>query len=514
MNISDIAAAMKSVSLRMQVVTIAAVLGLGAIGAIVITASTIRSARESIVRLNLDRLQSVTTELGRRYGAVIGFVAEEQFLDSSVAQRKELRDLLDTITREELSKYPDAQAGFFHSLWNAQLAAVHPPGQQSAPPAVQRFLRTLMQNALEQKHEQAGHYESGEINVIGAGTPVFARDRLIGVAWALDDLGNDLAGAWAFDLTPLLQVAVLVGLALAGFFVFNLRREVRRIQIGLDTMKSDLGYRLPSARTELGTIAGSINRLAETIVSQQREAEALQRQVQQNEKLAALGQLVAGVAHEIRTPLSLIKTRIQLWQRARRTKSRKPAVTRESMTMVLGELDRLEEIVRKLLYFSKQRTLRKQRLNMHEFLSTTLAALEDGFRKKKIRVERRFEAPQAHIEGDPAELREVFFNLLQNSLDATGANGTITVRTTNDNGYFLAIVEDDGAGVGETLVGKIFEPFFTTKEKGVGLGLPIAREIVRLHDGQLEYTGAERGGARFTVSLPCSPNGIRGGRTS
>lgn len=493
-------------SLRTQVIAIVTVLTIGAIGSIVMTANAVTSARESIVRLNLDRLRSVTAELARRQGSVIGFIAEEQFADSAVAQRPELLNVLAGITREELQDYPDASAGFYHSLWNSELGPARTSGSDNPHPVIQRFLRALTQNTVDQQHEQSGHYETGETNYIVSTTPVYAKGRFVGVAWAVDDLSNDIEGAWRSGLTPLLQIAVLVGILLAALSVLNLRRDVQGIQTGLDAMKEDLSHRLPTPKTELGVISASINRLAETVFSQQQDKERLQKQIDQKEKLAALGQLTAGVAHEIRTPLSLIKTRVQLWQRSPRPRGRsaakKVAVTAESMHMVVDELDRLEEIVRKLLYFSKQRTLRLRKLDMHEFLTTTLNVLQGEFRKKRVRVVKDFGAEHASVNGDPSELREVFLNLLSNSIDALPSAGTVTIRTRLQAGDFCIAIEDTGKGIPKNHVPNIFDPFFTTKETGIGLGLSIAREIVQSHNGRLEYTTSHQGGARFEVMLP------------
>lgn len=495
------ASRLSSISLRTQVVGIALVLALGATVAIIMTADTLRSTRESIVRLNLERLRSLSEELARRHGSVMGFIAEEQFDDSTVAHRPEMRELLATITGEELLKYPGAQAGFFHAIWNTQLGVVRMTGDTDLSPALQRFLRAVTQNVLDQRLEQSGQYEIGEANYIIAGTPVYARSRLVGVAWAVDDLSDDLSESWRFNPAPLLPLAVLAGLLLAGLFMVLLRRDVKAIQDGLDAMKTDLAHRLPTSGTELGRISGSINALADTIARQQTEADSLRKRIEQAEKLAALGQLVAGVAHEIRTPLSLIRTRIQLWQRgmgSRRVKSFTP----DAMKAVLGELDRVEEIVRKLLYFSKQRALRKQSIDIREFLETTLDALTADFRRKKIRVERDLAVEGVVCEADPAELREVFFNLFQNAIDALPSGGTVSVRVRSHAEDLLVIVEDDGAGVPPSHADRIFDPFFTTKETGVGLGLSIANEIVRSHGGRLEYSASPGGGSRFSVILP------------
>lgn len=494
---------MRSISLRAQVFIIVSILALGVLSATVFIANAIEGARESIIRLNRDRLSLLTEDLRRRYGSVISLGTSGQFGDTTLSQRMELTTILTVITREELVKAPDAEAGFFYSLWSREVgfATLNPQSNISYA----HLLDALTQSTVEQGREQWSYHQSQNANYLVMTKPVFARNSLVGVAWAFDDLDDDLAEVLVRDGTSLLQIIVVLGILLASLFVIFLRRGVADAQSGLDRLKTDLSFRLPVSGSELGRIAASINELANTIQKQQMEKEGLQKAVQQQEKLASLGQLIAGVAHEIRTPLAAIKTRIQLWQRittGARTRSSRAGVTQESMTMVVHELDRMERIVRKLLYFSKERTPKLRPGDIHAVIDSALEVVRHDLKKRRVTVKRRYMAGPCIVPVDENEIREVVLNLLANAMEAMPEGGTVSITTDRADNKVTVAVEDSGEGIEPDVAAKIFDPFFTTKISGTGLGLSIAYEIVHSHHGSLEYKRTNNAGSRFVLSLP------------
>lgn len=490
---------MKNLSLRSQVIIIVTVLAISLLGAIFYISGAIGSARENIVRLNRARLSTVTDNLARRFGLVLNFVSETQIEDSSLAQREELRKLLSGISTEELTKTPDVQAGLYHSLWKKEF--ILNSGRRPKPGDVSygMMVRAVVQSAVEEQREQWSQHESADDIVVVVAKPVYARGRLVGAAWTAEDLAVEFARSWPGDVTPFLQLAVVIGVLLAAYLIIHLRRSVSAIQHGLDSMKTNIDARLQTSPSELGFIASSINELADTISTQQRERDRLQNTIQQKEKLASLGQLVAGVAHEIRTPLSAIKTRVQLWQRAAKGRNK---VTPASMSMVVEELDRIEQLVRKLLFFSKERKLRLRRVDLPELLSSSLRTLQAQLNEHGIDVSTHFNARAMKIAVDESELRQVVLNLLTNAIEAMPEGGKLFVETDKSEDGVTFSIEDTGRGIRQEALGKIFDPFYTTKETGTGLGLSIAYEVVRSHGGTIEYAAGKRRGSRFTVHLP------------
>ncbi len=500
---------MMYISLRAQVFVIVTILVIGLIGAMIYVTETIGRTRESIVRFDRERLSALTDDLSRRFGSVMNFVAPSQAGDTALAERSDLTQLLSNITEERLKNAPDVRAGFFHSGWNRQLTDVKPVTGGGEIVSADHYLQVLLQLTIQQRTEQWSHYESGGENFIILTKPVMARNNLVGAAWAIDDLSDEYASSRPFDVVPLFQIVLVVGIFVSFIFILNLRREVKLIQRGLELMKSDITKHLPESQSEIGYIAASINGLADTIVAQQAEREALQRAVQHSEKMASLGQLIAGVAHEIRTPLSVIKTRIQLWQRA--FSAKKPSskmmqaavLTPSSMNIVVDELDRMEHIVRKLLYFSKQRKLHFGRTNLHELIDSALETLSESLGKNRVGVEKELLLSDPLMYADAVEMKEVVLNLFVNAMEAMPGGGEMIVSTGTglDESVVTWSVENSGKRIKPEIAKKMFDPFFTTKDTGTGLGLSICYEIVRAHRGTIEYSHGKRGSC-FTVTLP------------
>lgn len=494
------------------------ILAVSTVLAMIYTTQALTAVREDIVRLTRERLASLAEDLARRQGGVIAFIAADQLGDTSLAERAELQELLTRIANEEVENYPDAEAGFFHSLWKRDVAVVRSAEVASTEharrsAAYERLLRALVQTTLDEQKDQWSHYESGGAGFVIVTKPVYARDHLVGVVWVYDDLQTQLVGSSGAYLIPFLQGVVIVGLGLAMFIVVSLQQRVRTIQSGLEQMKVDLQNRLPESRSELGLISRSINGLAETILRQEKEKQSLQIKMSQQERLAALGQLVAGVAHEIRTPLTAIKTRVQLWQRAFGRSARKRGGTPKStvfsarsMRLVVDELARMETIVRKLLIFSRSNPLRFTRVDLNKLIDSALQLMDPEFSRRQVALSRIFLLSPPFVCVDEVQMKEVIFNLLANALEATGQGGTVEVKTqAQDEDFYAIIVEDRGSGVSPSVASRMFDPFFTTKDSGVGLGLSITYEIVRAHRGTIEYEPGVTGGARFCVTLPRNP---------
>ena len=500
---------MMNVSLRSQIFVIVIILVVALAASMIYVTATIGLTRESIIRFDRERLSSLTDDLSRRYGSILNFVSPAQVGNSSLAERQDLTKLVYNITEERLQNAMDVRAGFFHSVWNRQLADIKPAGPSGDIVSADHYLRIVLQLTIDQRAQQWGHYETGSDNFIIVASPVIVRNNVVGAAWAVDDLAAAYSSSRPFDVRPLFQLALVVGILLSSFFVINLRREVNVVRRGLEVMKTDISKHLPQSRSELGHIASSINGLADTIVAQMAEREALQQTIQHGEKMASLGQLIAGVAHEIRTPLSVIKTRVQLWQRAfgsrkRGTKEIPAAVvTPSSMKLVVDELDRMDHIVRKLLYFSKQRKLHFARTNIHALLDSALATLEEPLRSNRVRITKSLSLNDPLLYIDGPEMKEVVLNLLTNAIEAMPLDGemTLTTRAGHDPSTVELCIEDTGKKIGFDVSKNMFDPFFTTKETGTGLGLSIVYEIVRAHHGTIQYSHGKKGSC-FTITLP------------
>ena len=261
------------------------------------------------------------------------------------------------------------------------------------------------------------------------------------------------------------------------------------------------GYRL-AAGLALGGIALAFALtagLARTVRRQAVERDRLQTELRRSERLAALGKLLAGVAHEVRNPLAGIRSTAQLWQRG------VVGLDSESLGGLVHEVDRLEEIVSHLLQFSRAdaQDLVAGDVNGVVAEAARLAALAAQDLEVKVELNLDPDLPLAAI-ASPA-LLQVFRNLTSNALHVMSPGGTLRLATRTDSSRraVLATVSDTGPGLAPEALKHLFEPFYTTKAEGTGLGLAIAREISLAHRGDLSAANRTDGtGAIFTLTLP------------
>jgi two-component system sensor histidine kinase HydH len=262
------------------------------------------------------------------------------------------------------------------------------------------------------------------------------------------------------------------------------------------------GYRL-AAGLALGGIAlafGLTTGLARTVRRQTVERARLQTELRRSERLAALGKLLAGVAHEVRNPLAGIRSTAQLWERG-------IGPDRESFVNLHEEVDRLEQIVARLLQFSRADAQEYVAGDLNAVVAEAARLAAGSAESQGVRVEVDLDPTLPKVELASPALLQVFRNLTTNALHAMPAGGTLRLATRFDHAGQIAeaSVADTGPGLNTEAISHLFEPFFTTKAGGTGLGLAIAREIALAHRGDLRASNCAGGpGAVFTLALPAA----------
>jgi len=219
--------------------------------------------------------------------------------------------------------------------------------------------------------------------------------------------------------------------------------------------------------------------------------------VQQAESLAAMGRMTAGIAHEIRNPLGII--------RATATRLKKvyadPSAPDEKFDYIAEEVDRLSAVLDGYLGFARDAPSRLESLDLVPLVRRTFLLLQPELEAAKVMVE--MDLPETSIlRGDPQRLRQVLINLALNAMQAMPEGGTLHLRLTHDATQVLLAVTDTGPGIPADLATRVFEPFFTTKAQGSGLGLTIVRRIVEEHAGSIRLDTAPAGGACVELRLP------------
>ncbi|HEY8488864.1 MAG TPA: ATP-binding protein [Thermaerobacter sp.] len=242
-----------------------------------------------------------------------------------------------------------------------------------------------------------------------------------------------------------------------------------------------------------GERAGAVVLLQD--VTQQRELELRARR---SERLAAVGQLAAGAAHEIRNPLTAIKGFIQLIGR------RLEGETAGYIAIVLQEIERIEGIVNDLLLLARQPRLRLRPVDLAALLRRLVDMLRMAETARGCLIELIVTEPLPPVVADEGQLRQVFLNLIRNGLEAMAGGGRLKVRAFagTEPGRVIVEVEDTGPGIPPEHLGRIFDPFFTTKDGGTGLGLAVSYGIVRSHGGHIDVDSEPGRGTRMRVVLP------------
>jgi PAS domain S-box-containing protein len=228
----------------------------------------------------------------------------------------------------------------------------------------------------------------------------------------------------------------------------------------------------------------------------------LEQQIIQSERLAAMGQMIGGFAHELNNPLTSILGVSELLQEAELDEG-----SRKHLTTLQQQARRATEIVQNLMYFSRPPQPGKSDVNVVELVQRTLHLHAYSLRKSNITVDFIPDKPLPNVNGDPHHLMQVFLNLVMNAEQAIREvrdRGTLRIRMARGEDAILAVFQDDGPGIPAEILPKIFDPFYTTKRpgRGTGLGLSICKAILREHGGNVEVASGPGGGAVFTVSIP------------
>jgi signal transduction histidine kinase len=240
-------------------------------------------------------------------------------------------------------------------------------------------------------------------------------------------------------------------------------------------------------------------RASRMIRSQMETIRAAREKLIQNEKLAALGQLAAAIAHEVRNPLAVIRSAAQ---GLRDTVPDGSADARRSCSFITDEADRLGNLINSLLAFARPVHISPVRVPIAELFERAMTLAAEQKLEKKVHLQSHGTGRLEAVEVDPELMSQVFVGLLANAIEAADNDGEVILEAKSIGTQIELAVSDSGHGVAPELRERVFEPFFTTRAEGVGLGLAIARQIVEAHGGRIEVGESSCGGARFAVILP------------
>jgi len=285
----------------------------------------------------------------------------------------------------------------------------------------------------------------------------------------------------------------------ADIIVSGKQRGMVEVVYSEDKPELDEGPFLKEERNLIDTLAKEV-----AIIITRKQAEQdkfeLQEQLRHADRLATIGQLAAGVAHELNEPLSNILGFAQLSKKCQGLPKQAELDIEKILTASLNA----RELVKKLLIFARKLPPRKTKVNLNQLVEEGLHFFESRCAKEGIELARSLSPDLPEISADPSQLNQVLVNLIVNALQAMPTGGMLTIQTLPDKEHVSLIVEDTGIGMNEEVMKQIFTPFFTTKDfgQGTGLGLPVVHGIVTSHGGSIKVESKINQGSRFEIQLP------------
>ena len=357
----------------------------------------------------------------------------------------------------------------------------------------------LSWNPLDGKSQNIQLLETEEGNIRDVGVTVFKGTRAeLHVGIREDSLKNTLMKMRNITV-PLILLIIILGMlasyVLSLFISGPLNKFVEFTKV---LGRGEYGRRVDvSSEDEIGYLARNFNTLSMQLKTSREKMEEAYTYTHlvQAEKLSSIGQISAGLAHELKNPLTTLKMLFQAFKE-------QPDMTVEDAEVISKEIDKMDGIITNFMGFVKQKGFKFSRVNVNELIDRVLALATYDLDNGNIEVKKDMLENLPDITGDRALLEHVFLNLIINAVHSMPDGGEIRISGTSDDRFAEVMIWDKGSGIDQDLHEKIFDPFFTTKPEGTGLGLSIAYNIVNSHGGKLFFNSKEGKGTVFTVRLP------------
>ncbi len=292
---------------------------------------------------------------------------------------------------------------------------------------------------------------------------------------------------------------IFAGVMLALWLTRRLLRPIITLNDGVRMVAGgELGVELPVVGTgEIKELSQSFNVMSVKLKELVNTIESAQDLLIRTEKLYAIGEFSAGIAHEIKNPLTSIKMLMQIVMK------KKEALTSKDIAVIEEEINRIDKIISEFLTFTKPERSEKEVVNVNNVLEDVITVTKPVMDRAEIFFEDSFSPTLPVINGNHDDLKQVFLNLVLNAVHAMdGAGGTLKISTSVENDNLYVIITDTGVGIPLKDVNKIFDPFFTTKKKGTGMGLTLTHNIVSNYSGKIFVDSTTGVGTSVTVELP------------
>lgn len=474
---------------------------------------TLRYTRSAVLAKEKRQLTQITQNLAREYEDKAEFSRQNNELpplnNPGAASSREVFALLSRVVLENVE---GVNGGFFSKTGGTLIGY---PSINSGD-----FAKNYQVSAEEQRmilqvarSATAEHQPAEQVVTSGPGVflieavPIRDGHSVVGSAWTTKRLAG-LPGSNRFKaylLTAALGTAALASVLLTLLVIRNLQGGVRKIEGGLQGLERNLASQIEfeSDPEEIQRIVQAINRLGVTLKENIEREKQIESELRHAERLASLGRLVAGVAHEVRNPLATIRLRVQMCQRNADT----PQIS-ESCAVALREIERLNGMVNRLLNFARPVQLHRERIDLRNIVEERMQSFHEQAAKSRVRIVANLSEDEKAAAVDKAHMAQVFDNIIQNAIEAMAeGGGTLAVNVTSiqtaNNGEGVRVeFRDTGKGMTPAVATHIFDPFFTTKPSGTGLGLSICHELVTAHGGEIHVDSEEGQGTSVRIMIP------------
>jgi len=504
-------------SFRLQVLLLGGLVAILFLGVLFASFAALRYTKSSVLSEERKQLHETTRALAQEYSNKADFAQRNNEVPPLGNPSSESsKGVLTLLSRVVLQNAQGVEGGFYALDADALLGYSFPTrgtvdltGEDILGTERSILLRTAHEAAMKRQYSERVLVTPRDIVLIEA-VPVGGSQKASGSAWTLKRLPS-VPGTnrfRAYLIVAGLGVAALICVLLTLLVVRNLQSGVLKIEGGLENLERDLTSQISidDDPGEIKRIASAINRLG-TILHEKIDSEKrIEDRLRHAERLAALGRLIAGVAHEVRNPLATIRLRVQMCQQS----SEGPSVY-ESCTVALEEIERLNGMVNRLLNFSQPVQLRPEPTNLRLLLEQRLEGFTERARNYRVQFITNFVSNPQLLSLDQSRMAQVFDNVIQNAIEAMAdSGGTLSINLTSDGSRSTerrdVCVEfnDTGRGVSPAIANRVFDPFFTTKSAGTGLGLSICHELVRAHGGEIRLVSGNGHGTTVRIVLPVS----------
>ncbi len=356
----------------------------------------------------------------------------------------------------------------------------------------------LSWNPLDDKRMAAQLLETEKGYIRDIGIKVFedmASEIHIGIREERIAISLKMLNCFLIIITLIMMaISSILSCLLSGIITKPLKRLV---SFAHDLARGEFGKKVHfKTGDETGELAETFNYLSLELKRYREHMEESYRQMLRTEKLTALGRLSAGLAHELKNPLTSIRTLFQTF------KNRPALITKDDVEMVISASDQMNDLLTKFLRFARSDEFNLTDVYINSIIKHVIKLVEFQLKDRSITLSLKlFRLPP--VKADRAMIQQAILNLVLNAIEAMPQGGTLTISSRTEQGYAVVSISDTGTGIPEEIKDRIFDPFFTTKADGTGLGLSIVYNIINIHNGEINFL-SNGTGTTFTMKIPVS----------